>query len=103
MQEVLNRKLGHLAGMLPDVHKLSEHDLLLGHKRYYTVGDRCVIDIEQSGYVIKLFKGIALKPLTTQQMLSLNLDDRIIDALYQVGINYPELACGILAELQLPN
>ena len=100
--EVLNRKLGHLAGMLPDVHKLSEHDLLLGHKRYYTV-ESLRRDIEQSGYVIKLLEGIYLKPLTTQQMLSLNLDDRIIDALCQVGINYPELACGILAELQLPN
>ena len=35
--EVLNRRLGHLAGLLPDMQQLSEHDLLLGHKRYYTV------------------------------------------------------------------
>ena len=35
--EVLNRRLGYLAGLLPDMQQLSEHDLLLGHKRYYTV------------------------------------------------------------------
>ena len=81
--EVLNRKLGHLAGMLPDMQALSDHDLLLGHKRY----------------VVKRTEGIYLKPLTTSQMLSLNLDLCIINALCQVGIDYPELSCGILLEL----
>ena len=97
--EVLNRKLGYLAGMLPDMQELSGHDLLLGHKRYYTVSSlRC--DIEQSGYIVKLMEGIYLKPLMTKQMLSLNLDGRIIEALCQVGVDYPELSCGILAELE---
>lgn len=97
--EVLNRKLGYLAGMLPDMQELSEHDLLLGHKRYYTVSS-LRRDVEQSGYVVKRMEGIYLKPLTTSQMLSLNLDERIIEALCQVGVDYPELSCGILAELE---
>lgn len=97
--EVLNRKLGYLAGMLPDMQELSEHDLLLGHKRYYTVSS-LRRDVEQSGYVVKRMEGIYLKPLTTRQMLSLNLDERIIEALCQVGVDYPELSCGILAELE---
>lgn len=98
--EVLNRRLGHLAGMLPDIQKLSEHDLLLGHKRYYTVGSLRE-DIEQAGYTIKRMEGIYLKPLATSQMLSLNLDERIIQALCMIGIDYPELSCGILAEIAL--
>lgn len=98
--EVLNRRLGHLAGLLPDMKELSEHDLLLGHKRYYTV-DSLRKDIETSGYKVTRMEGIYLKPLTTSQMMSLNLDEKIIDALCLVAIDYPELSCGIMAELAL--
>ena len=98
--EVLNRRLGHLAGMLPDIKALTEHDLLLGHKRYYTV-DSLRKDIETSGYKITRLEGIYLKPLTTRQMMSLQLDDKIIDALCTAAIDYPELSCGIMAELLL--
>ncbi|HEY5993185.1 MAG TPA: class I SAM-dependent methyltransferase [Gallionellaceae bacterium] len=96
--EVLNRRLGHLAGMLPDMLELSEHDLLLGHKRYYTV-DTLRADVEKAGYEIQRLEGIYLKPLATSQMISLKLDERIIQAFCEVAIDYPELSCGILAEL----
>lgn len=96
--EVLNRKLGHLAGMLPDMQQLSEHDLLLGHKRYYTVASLRE-DVLQAGYEIKRLEGIYLKPLSTSQMLSLKLDDSIIRALCLAAIDYPELSCSIFAEL----
>ncbi|MBN8767109.1 MAG: class I SAM-dependent methyltransferase [Thiobacillus sp.] len=100
--EVLNRKLGHLAGMLPDMQALSEHDRLLGHQRYYTVGSLRK-DIEESGYEIRRLEGIYLKPLTTRQMIALDLDENIIRALCEVAIDYPELSCGILAELAVSN
>lgn len=98
--EVLNRRLGHLAGLLPDMQELSEHDLLLGHKRYYTV-ESLRKDIEQAGYAIQRLEGIYLKPLTTSQMISLNLGENVIQALCLAAIDYPELSCGILAELAL--
>lgn len=98
--EVLNRRLGHLAGLLPDMQELSDHDHLLGHKRYYTV-DTLKTDIEAAGYTVKRLEGIYLKPLTTSQMLSLGLSDAIIDALCVQAIDYPELSCGMLAELAL--
>jgi 2-polyprenyl-3-methyl-5-hydroxy-6-metoxy-1,4-benzoquinol methylase len=98
--EALNRRLGHLAGLLPDMQQLSEHDLLLGHKRYYTVGSLRK-DIVKAGYAIKRMEGVYLKPLTTSQLLSLNLDDKIINALCLAAIDYPELSCSILAELAL--
>lgn len=100
--EVLNRRLGYLAGILEDMQQLSEHDLLLGHKRYYTVASLRK-DIMQAGYEIRSLEGIYLKPLSTSQMLSLNLDDRIIRAFCIAAIDYPELSCGILAELALSN
>ena len=89
--EVLNRKLGYLAGLLPDMQQLSEHDLLLGHKRYYTV-ESLQKDILQAGYAIKRMEGIYLKPLTTSQMISLNLDDKIINALCLAAIDWSTIA-----------
>lgn len=97
--EVLNRRLGHIAGILPDIHKLSENDIVLGHKRYFTMKYLTRL-IENASYEIKRVEGIYLKPFTTEQMMSLHLDNKIIDALCEVGIDYPELCCGILAELK---
>jgi 2-polyprenyl-3-methyl-5-hydroxy-6-metoxy-1,4-benzoquinol methylase len=97
--EGLNRRLGHLAGLLPDMQVLSEHDFILGHKRYYTV-KTLTEDARTSGYEIERMEGIYLKPFTTKQMMSLNFDKKIIDSLCMVGIEYPELSCGIMAELK---
>lgn len=96
--EVLNRRLGHLAGMLPDLTELSEHDQLLGHRRYYTVNS-LTSDIEAAGLRINTLEGIYLKPFTTSQIASLNFNSSIIQALCEVGVNYPELSCGMLAEI----
>jgi SAM-dependent methyltransferase len=98
--EVLNRRIGHLAGMLPDMQELSENDFMLGHKRYYTVKS-LTDDISKAGFNIERMEGIYLKPFTTQQMISLNFDKNVINALCRVGIEYPELSCGILAQLKM--
>lgn len=98
--EVMNRKLGHLAGMLDDMSTLSANDHLLGHKRYYTV-DSLANDVEQAGYRIHRLEGIYLKPFTTKQIVSLQLDRRIITALCDLGVSYPEMSCGILAEISV--
>jgi SAM-dependent methyltransferase len=96
--EVLNRRLGHFIGLLPDMTLLSEHDHLLGHKRYYTVAT-LTEDVTKAGCRINRLEGIYLKPFTSRQMASLRLDKTIIEALCQVGVSYPELSCGILAEI----
>lgn len=95
---VLNRRLGYLAGMLGDIETLSENDLLLGHKRYYTINSLSA-EIARAGYQIDKMEGIYLKPFTTSQIISLNLDKKVILALCEVGIGYPELSCGILAQI----
>ncbi|CAG4903246.1 class I SAM-dependent methyltransferase [Paraburkholderia saeva] len=96
--EVLNRRLGHLAGLLDDVTTLSENDHLLGHKRYYTVSSLRA-EVTKADCEIDRLEGIYLKPFTTRQLLNLQLDRKIIDGLCAVGIDYPELSCGILAEV----
>lgn len=96
--EVLNRRLGRFAGLLDDVTTLSENDHLLGHKRFYTVATLRA-DIAQAGCGVDRLEGIYLKPFTTRQIVSLQLDSKIIEAMCTVGIDYPELSCGLFAEI----
>ncbi len=96
--EVLNRRLGHLAGLLDDMTELSENDQLLGHNRYYTV-DSLSADVALAGCRVDRLEGIYLKPFTTRQIVSLQLGRKVIDALCTVGVDYPELSCGMFAEI----
>jgi 2-polyprenyl-3-methyl-5-hydroxy-6-metoxy-1,4-benzoquinol methylase len=98
--EVMNRRLGNLAGDLPNMQLLSEHDKICGHRRYYTV-ETLTNQIKSHGYKINRLEGIYLKPLSTSQMISLKLEDKYINALCEMGINYPELCCGIFVEFTL--
>lgn len=97
--EVLNRRLGQLAGLLDDMTALSENDLLLGHKRYFTVKS-LKREVAQAGCRVERLEGIYLKPFTTRQIVSLHLDRKVIDALCAIGIDYPELSCGLFAEIR---
>lgn len=96
--ESLNRRVGHEAGLLNDMTHLSEYDQMLGHKRYYTV-ESLSLDINKAGLELKNIEGIYLKPLTTEQMVSLELTEELIESFCKIGIQYPELSCGILAEV----
>lgn len=96
--EVMNRRLGHLAGMLNDMTELSDNDRLLGHKRYYSV-DSLRAEAEQAGCRVDQLEGIYLKPFTTRQIAALNLDRKVFAALCELGVGYPELSCGIFAEI----
>lgn len=97
--EALNRRIGHAAGLLPDMLQLSNSDLALGHKRYFTRATICAL-CEEAGLRITHMEGIYLKPFTTKQIIALDLDKSIIDALCTVGLDYPELSLGILLECQ---
>jgi ubiquinone/menaquinone biosynthesis C-methylase UbiE len=98
--ESLHRRLGHEAGLLGDLMKLSDADRQLGHQRLYTVASlrRAV---EDAGYIVKTIEGLLLKPITTAQIKSLSLPDSILQAMLKVGIFYPELSAGILLQADL--
>lgn len=95
--EALNRRLGYEAGLLSDMGNLSQMDIELGHKRYFTVSSLSEM-VKEAGMKLTGIEGIYLKPFTTSQILSLNLDWPIIKAMCKVGRKYPELSLGILAE-----
>lgn len=99
--ESLHRRFGHAAGMLPDMTVLSKGDLEFGHQRYFTL-DTLKHLVESSGLSVMNVEGILLKPVTTQQLVDLNLDERILQAMLKVGIDYPELSNSILMQVGKP-
>lgn len=97
--EALNRRIGEKAGLLKNIQMLSEHDIRCGHKRYYTVRT-LEEEIDNANLRIVRKEGIFLKPVTTAQMISLDLSDDIIKGMLEVGKNYPELCLGLLYEVE---
>lgn len=96
--ESLHRRFANLAGLLPDMGALSDTDIRFGHQRYYTV-DSLKEDIERAELKLIRMEGIWLKPFTTSQIVSLKLDPKIIKGMCRVAYDYPELSCGLLAEV----
>jgi len=91
----LNRRVGRAMGMLRTLDELHEGDLRLGHQRVYswmTLGK----DIQAANLKATHWDGIFLKPLSDAQMSE--WDPKILDALYEVGKDFPELCTEIYAE-----
>ncbi len=96
----LHRRIGNKAGVLDDMMALGGGDIQLGHQRLYTV-ESLTADLESCGYKVKRKEGLFLKPLTTGQMVSLDLPENIIEGMCLVGIDYPELSAALLFEATL--
>lgn len=93
----MHRWLAHRAGILDDLRQLTPTDLAFGHKRLWTHDDWRRL-LEDNGLTIHRMHGLVLKPFTTQQLASLQLDPRIIRALDELSGAYPELANGLFIE-----
>lgn len=98
--ESLHRRFGHAAGLLDDMMALGQGDLELGHNRLYS-SDSLTAELNQAGYRVVRKEGLFLKPLTTPQLKSLDLNDAIIKAMCTVGIDYPELSCALFFEAEI--
>ncbi|WP_447890201.1 class I SAM-dependent methyltransferase [Pseudomonas hormoni] len=98
--ESLHRRFGHAAGLLDDMMALGQGDLELGHNRLYS-SQSLTEELNQAGYRVVRKEGLFLKPLTTPQLKSLNLNEAIIKAMCTVGIDYPELSCALLFEAEI--
>ena len=95
----LHRILAVKAGMLDDIQKMSETDIRFGHKRFLTFND-WVAMLRSEGFAIVRAEGLFLKPFTTSQLNSLNLDQRIFDALAGMAREYPQISNTIFLEVK---
>lgn len=93
----LHRLIGHEAGLLDNLYKLSPQDLELGHKRYFDLQKitKMVLD---AGYVIVNTEGLMLKPVTGDQLKKLEFKENVIEALFKIGVHYPEISNCIYLE-----
>ena len=99
--ESLHRRIGHEAGLLPNMQALSEADIDFGHQRYFTCSSLCQM-VESAGLEVENIEGLLLKPITSQQIAQLELSEAILQALLKVGVSYPELSNSILLKASLP-
>lgn len=93
----LHRLIGHRAGLLPDVHQLSEADLALGHRRYF---DPASLDalLADCGLEVVGRAGLMFKPLTSAQIKSLDLSPDIVTAMDEIGFGMPDVCNAIFVE-----
>lgn len=91
----LHRLIGHAAGLLDDVHALSDADRELGHKRYFDAGSITAL-VTRAGYHVRQQYGLVMKPLTTSQLRGLNPSPQLEQAFIEVGYTQPDLANGVL-------
>ena len=98
--EALNRRFGYEAGMLKDIRQLSDYDISVGHKRFYTMNTFSELALS-TGMEIVNTDGLYLKPFTTKQIASLNFEKNIMDAMMTVGRIYPELCVAFMCECRV--
>lgn len=98
--ESLHRRIGNKSGLLDDIMKLGAGDIALGHRRLFTVAT-IKYEIEECGYRLLNIEGIFLKPFSTVQLQSLQLAPNVLQALCAIGVDYPELSCALLVEVEV--
>ncbi|MCF6224731.1 MAG: class I SAM-dependent methyltransferase [Xanthomonadales bacterium] len=95
----LHRQLGHYAGYLDDLYKLSSADYELGHQHYFDLKSINSL-VEKVGFKVVNTKGLFMKPFTSKQLESLNINGAVFKALCKVGEGYPDLCNGIYLEVK---
>jgi 2-polyprenyl-3-methyl-5-hydroxy-6-metoxy-1,4-benzoquinol methylase len=87
----LHRRVGVKAGLIKEVHDDTERN-----KRYrqYCKFDRDNLAhlFVEGGFKVHECFGYMLKPFSSEQMMDLRLDSQVIDALFEMGKEFPELS-----------
>lgn len=91
----LHRQAGVKMGLLKSCTELNDLDIKLGHRRIYTC-DTLRKDILCADLKIIKMGGVFLKPLTNSQIENWWTEE-MMDAFYELGKSYPEIAGEIYA------
>jgi trans-aconitate methyltransferase len=94
----LHRLVGVKMGMIESPYALNEQDRVLGHRRVY---DRQSMEalIAQTPFRIVHFTGLMLKPISNRQ-IEQQWDERMVDAFFQLGFDFPEICAEIIFVLE---
>lgn len=94
----MNRRIGQELGLIDNIYDLNANDLVQGHKRQFCIDSLRAVACK-SGYRITHEEGIYLKPLPLDTLKTLENFNENLEAMCQVGIEFPELCVGLLIEL----
>ena len=97
----LHRRLGVKAGMINDVHDDSERNI---RYRQFSKFDRDTLTalFVDAGYKVEECFGYMLKPFSSEQMMSLELDWKAFDALFEIGREFPDLSSQLFIRAWVP-
>jgi dTDP-4-amino-4,6-dideoxygalactose transaminase/SAM-dependent methyltransferase len=94
----LDRRLDHHAGLVPDYFALGDEKKDAGLRRRFDAARLRALAAE-CGCRVQRLEGLFLKPVASSQLAGLGLRDSVLNAMLEVGIDYPELCAGMLAEI----
>lgn len=93
----MNRRIGLELGLIDDIYSLNDNDYALGHKRQYCI-ESLKQEVSDAGYVVTHEEGIYLKPLPLPILKTLPEFQRNLEAMCEVGVEFPQLCVGLLLE-----
>lgn len=93
----MNRRLGVELGLIDDIYSLNANDHALGHRRQYCL-DTLKNELVESGYRVNYEEGIYLKPLPLSVLKAVPDFEANLQAMLQVGIEFPALCVALLIE-----
>ena len=96
--KTLNRRLGLELGLINDLYGLNANDIALGHQRQFC-RETLRQTVVRAGYRVTHEEGIYLKPLPLPFLKNLPDFEANLQAMLQVGIEFPDLCVGLLMEL----
>lgn len=95
----LNRRLGLELGMIDDIYSLNTNDLAQGHQRQFC-RETLKMLLSEHGLEAVWEEGIYLKPLPLAFLQQLPRFSENLQAMLEVGVDFPELCVGILMEIR---
>lgn len=96
----LNRRYGLEMGLINNIYDLNKNDIALGHLRQYSL-ETLNKEVIESGYKIVHTEGIYLKPLPLSVLQTLENFEENLNAMLEVGIEFPDISVAILLEVSL--
>lgn len=96
--KALDRRLGHHAGLVPDYFALSAEEESAGQRRRFDAARLRALAAD-CGCRVQRLEGLLLKPIAVAQVEALGMPEPMLRAMLEVGIDYPELCVGMLAEI----
>jgi 2-polyprenyl-3-methyl-5-hydroxy-6-metoxy-1,4-benzoquinol methylase len=96
----LHRRIGLAMGLLPDLSASTDRNILFGQPGRYTKDSLAEL-LDKCGFRVKELYGYFLKPFSDDQMALLQPSDTLIDALFELGKQFEDIASLLYAEVEV--